>query len=68
MASMRSGLLSVSDVAHILRRDRKTIARWARSGFLPYADRSPAGGWYRFNPEDVEALRLRLEATEETAS
>lgn len=64
---MRSGLLTVSEVAAILRRDRRTIARWARSGYLPYADRSPAGGWYRFNPEDVEAVRLRLETDEEAS-
>ena len=50
--------LTVQQVAEIFHVHPNTVVLWANSGKLPY-QRTP-GGHRRFNPDDVE--RLRVEA------
>lgn len=54
------GLISAGEAAFILRKNPRTVARWADDGTLPVVELTE-GGHRRFRRSDVEALAAEPE-------
>lgn len=55
---MTDELISAQDAERLLKKDRRTIHRWAASGKLPVAHKLPGDtGAFLFRRSDVEALK-----------
>ena len=50
-------MLTAAEVAPLLRRNKPTIARWAKAGKLPGLVRTPSGGML-FREDDIRAYLL----------
>jgi DNA-binding transcriptional MerR regulator len=53
--------IRVKDVEKIIDRDRNTILRWERAGFIPHPQKD-SRGWRYYSEKDIQIIKKFMDA------